>query len=118
MMIARTRTSLRKFLGDRRGSPALEFALVAPLFFAGVFGAMELGRGLYERNQFAAAASFATREIAKDPSLTAAQLKTLIESELGYNPGELTRFQPRGCRAGIQGNQHQLPVQFSGENRA
>lgn len=89
-MIKRLYRPFKRFPGDRRGTPALEFALISPLLFAGVFGAVEMGRALWERNQFAAAASLATRELANDPSLTAAQIKTIINGELGYAPGELT----------------------------
>lgn len=78
------------FRTDTGGSPALEFALIAPLLFSGVFGSIELGRALYERNQFSAAAAIATREIAKDSTKTAADIKLLLERKLGYSQGELT----------------------------
>ena len=51
----------RALLGDRRGTPALEFALVAPLFFATVFATFELGRAFYNHNRVAGAVSLAAR---------------------------------------------------------
>lgn len=82
---------IRKFGGDRRGSPALEFALVAPLLFAAVFGTFELGRGLYERNRFAAAAAIATRTLVLDPAATETDIRTAIYNKLGdYDPDDLT----------------------------
>ena len=35
------RTALRRFRGNRRGSAAVEFALVAPMFFALLFAILE-----------------------------------------------------------------------------
>lgn len=82
---------INRFKGDRNGSPALEFALIAPLFFAAVFGAMELGRGLYERNRFNAAAAIATRTIALDPDAGETDIKASITAKLGnYNVNDLT----------------------------
>ena len=42
-MTTRRRSSIRRFLGDRRGVAALEFALVAPMLFAVVFSTIEAG---------------------------------------------------------------------------
>jgi len=78
------------FAHDRNGSPAIECALIAPLFFAGVFGTFELGRGLYERNQFAAAAALATRQVALNPEVTEDELKDLIADEMGHHLNDLT----------------------------
>lgn len=40
----------RRFCGDASGSAALEFALVAPLFLAFVFGGLALGTAVWQRN--------------------------------------------------------------------
>lgn len=80
----------KRFHHDRKGSPALEFALVAPLFFAAVFGTFELGRGLYERNRFSAAAAIATRAVALNPNSTESELKSVILDKLpNYNVDDL-----------------------------
>ena len=80
-----------RFYKDKKGSPALEFALIAPLFFAAVFGAMELGRGMYERNRFSAAAAIATRTLAMDSEATTSG------NENGDH-GEAGQLQRRGSR--------------------
>src|SRR6516164_5569876 len=41
--MARCQTALRRFRRSRRGSAALEFALVAPVFFALLFAIIETG---------------------------------------------------------------------------
>ena len=42
-MTAPRRSMIRRFLGDRRGVAALEFALVAPMLFAVMFSTIEAG---------------------------------------------------------------------------
>lgn len=89
MFLRRTRV-IKKFGADRGGSPALEFALIAPLFFAAVFGTFELGRGLYERSRFSAAAAIATRAIVLDSDATEAEIKQAIYDKLSnYDPDDL-----------------------------
>lgn len=51
----------RALFFDRRGTPALEFALIAPLFFTAIMITFELGHALYERNRVAAALSLGVR---------------------------------------------------------
>lgn len=89
MFLRRTRM-IKKFGADRGGSPALEFALIAPLFFAAVFGTFELGRGLYERSRFEAAAAIATRTLSLDPDATESAIKDAIYAKLdAYDPDDL-----------------------------
>lgn len=81
----------RAFCNDRRGSPALEFAIIAPLFFAAVFGTFEVGRALYEKNRITAAAAIAARALIVDSAATNSQIISVIEGKLsGYDPADLT----------------------------
>lgn len=76
---------------DRRGSPALEFALIAPLFFAAVFGTFELGRALYERNRVSSAAAIAMRTISLDRTASDTTIENAIKAKLnGVDPTDLT----------------------------
>lgn len=47
---------LRRFVSDRSGIAAVEFALVAPVLLMLVFGAIEIGRVLYEQQTLEEAA--------------------------------------------------------------
>lgn len=78
-MIRRRLVELRN---DTKGSPALEFALIAPLFFVAIFATFELGRTLYERNQLAAAAAVAMRAVAMDNDATDSQITAAIKNEM------------------------------------
>ncbi|MBT8473319.1 MAG: pilus assembly protein [Marinicaulis sp.] len=79
------------FPSDRKGTPALEFALIAPLFFAVVFGTFELGRGMYDKNRVAAAAALASRSLAMNPSATDSELETKILDKLDdFDPNDVT----------------------------
>lgn len=54
----------QSFAGDRRGAAAIEFAIVAPVLFAMLFGVFEIGRLMYEQSKAAAAASAGARAAA------------------------------------------------------
>ncbi|MGE0408175.1 MAG: TadE/TadG family type IV pilus assembly protein [Amphiplicatus sp.] len=54
---------IRRALSDRRGAAALEFAIVCPLIFASVLGALESGRALYESNRLNAASAAGLRAL-------------------------------------------------------
>jgi len=89
-MFSYLRRQAEAFRGDRSGSPALEFALTAPLLFAIVFGAMELGRGLYENNRFNAAAALATRTVALNADASDDDIKAAVLAKLGdIDPDDL-----------------------------
>ena len=81
----------RRFSADKSGSPALEFAIIAPLFFAAVFGTFEVGRALHEKNRITSAAAIAARALIVDSSATNSQITAVIEGKLaGYDPADLT----------------------------
>ena len=66
---------LRRFLTDRRGMSAVEFALVAVVFFLFVFGIIDFSRALWEWNMAARATQAGVRfAVVSDP--VANEIKT------------------------------------------
>ena len=53
--------SLRRFLRDRTGATAVEFALILPIFLLTIFGIIEFGRILWIRNTMEYVAETAAR---------------------------------------------------------
>jgi Flp pilus assembly protein TadG len=51
----------RSLLGNRDGSGAIEFAVIMPVFLAGVLGIMEVGRALWTQNTLQRAVEAAAR---------------------------------------------------------
>jgi Flp pilus assembly protein TadG len=49
---------------DRRGAAAVEFAIIAPVMLASVFGVFEVGRLMYDQSKVAAAAAAGARAVA------------------------------------------------------
>lgn len=81
----------RNFSVDRHGSPALEFAFIAPLFFAVLFGTFEVGRALYEHNRIAAAAAIASRTLVLDAAASDSEIQATITAKLAnYDAVDLT----------------------------
>lgn len=54
----------RAFGRDARGAAAIEFAIIAPLLFAMLFGVFEIGRLMYEQSRASAAAAAGARAAA------------------------------------------------------
>ena len=66
---------LRRFLTDRRGSSAVEFSLIATVFFMFVFGIIDFSRALWEWNMAARATQAGVRfAVVSDP--VANEIKT------------------------------------------
>lgn len=57
----RTRATLRRFLRDRSGAAAVEFALILPIFLLTILGIIEFGRMLWIRNTMEYVAETAAR---------------------------------------------------------
>ena len=75
-------SQLNRLKKDIKGTPALEFALIAPLFFATLFATFELGRALYERNRMAGSLAVATRTIFQDSTVTNDAIIATVEAAL------------------------------------
>ena len=73
----------RRFLRDRRGATAIEFAMLGPTFLATLLGGFELSLDYYQRFQLDQAAQYAMRQIqVRHAPGSAAALKTLFCSQL------------------------------------
>lgn len=82
-MMRRPRYLARRFLGDRRGVAALEFALVAPMFFALIFGTIEAGWTMVQTIMLDRALDTTVRSlrIGSLPNPTQASVRAAICSE-------------------------------------
>ena len=80
------RKILRRFRRNRRGSAAVEFALVAPLFFGLLFAIIELSMVFFASQVLETATQDSARVImtgqAQNASFTQAQFKNLVCSKL------------------------------------
>jgi Flp pilus assembly protein TadG len=74
----------RKLAGDEAGSPAVEFALVFPIFIAVVLATLQAGTIFLAKAFFESAAEEAARIVLTNQtgSLTAAQFKTEFCNQL------------------------------------
>lgn len=83
---AATTNILRRFRRNRRGSAAVEFALVAPLFFGLLFAIIELSMVFFASQVLETATQDSARVImtgqAQNASFTQAQFKNLVCSKL------------------------------------
>ncbi len=84
----------RKLKGDESGSPAVEFALVFPIFLAVVLATLQAGTIFLVKAFFESSAEAAARVVLTNQtsSLTATQFKTEICNQLTslFNCGQLT----------------------------
>ena len=84
----------RRFSGDEAGSPAVEFALVFPIFIGVVLATLQAGSIFLAKAYFESGAETAARFVLTNQtsSLTAAQFKTEICNELTalFNCGQMT----------------------------
>lgn len=88
-------------LGDRRGSAAVETAIVAPFLFTAMIGLFDLGVYLFRWNQAVEAARVGARLAAvSDP--VSSELATMTGLETGVQPGEPAGDYARVCAAGAQ----------------
>lgn len=84
------------FAGCRRGTVAVEFALVFPVFLVLVFALVELGRVLYVHNSLSYAVQVATRYAIvrgadSDDPATGAEIEAELKSQLeGIEPDDVT----------------------------
>ncbi len=100
---APTRNILRRFRRNRRGSAAVEFALVAPMFFGLLFAIIELAMVFFASQVLETVTQDSARVImtgqAQNASFTQAQFKNLVCSKLTVDV-RLRRTASRStCRA-------------------
>ena len=86
LSLAATRNALRRFRRNRRGSAAVEFALVAPLFFGLLFAIIEVALMFFASQVLETVTQDSARVImtgqAQNASFTQAQFKNLVCSKL------------------------------------
>ncbi len=73
---------ISRFHRDNSGAQAVEFAIIAPLLFATLFGAFEVGRMMYERNLLSAAAAEGSRAVALYGAADTTNITNAIKSKL------------------------------------
>ena len=93
---------LRRFIGDRAGAAAVEFALIGLPFVLLLLGLIEFGRGLHIRTALDAAADRAQRTILIDPTASPETIEAEIRSAfLAGPPGLVTVTYASETAAGI-----------------
>ncbi len=82
---------IRRFIACRSGASAVEFAIVGSLFMLLSIGIVEFGRALHLRNQIAFAADVGVRKTLTTPSISTANLDTVIRA--AFTHGDATKLQ-------------------------
>jgi Flp pilus assembly protein TadG len=76
---------------NRAGATAVEFAILAPVMFAMLFGVFQLGWALHCNQNVDFAVQRATRQLVGTPSLTQPQIQANVRSLLtGPDPSQVT----------------------------
>ena len=78
-----TRFRGKRLLRDRRGSTAIEFALIMPIMATLMIGAMEMGRYFLAFNTISSATEQLSRYAMIQPNATTAQLQVQMQQYLG-----------------------------------
>jgi Flp pilus assembly protein TadG len=76
----------RPMLHDRRGSAAIEFAFVAPVFLLACFLVIEAGRYFLCLHQFEAALARVQRQLYLTPEMTASQVQDSVCRDVTVPP--------------------------------
>jgi len=69
---------------NRDGAAAVEFAIIAPVIFAFLFGIFEVGRVMYEQNRVAAAAAAGARAVTLYGAADETAIENAINAKLPY----------------------------------
>jgi len=80
----RMKSQFRAFAGENSGAQAVEFAIVAPVLLAFIFGVFEIGRLTYEQNRVAAAAAAGARAVSIYGATDTTHITAAITSKLPY----------------------------------
>jgi Flp pilus assembly protein TadG len=75
---------LRCFAREADGAQAVEFAIIAPILLASMFGVFEVGRMMYEQNRVAAAAAAGARAVAVYGADDEPNIEAAINARLPY----------------------------------
>lgn len=75
---------IKKFSRNISGAQAVEFAIIAPVLFAFIFGVFEVGRLTYEKNRVAAAASAGARAVSLYGAADTTRIQAAINAKLPY----------------------------------
>lgn len=80
----RNRKILGVFARDKSGAQAVEFAIIAPVLFAFIFGIFEIGRLTYEQSRVAAAAAAGARAVSLYGASDETHIRAAINAKLPY----------------------------------
>ena len=103
-------SGLRRFIGDRGGATALEFALIGLPFIMLMLGLIEFGRGLHIRNGLDNAVDRAQRILLIDPGAAAGSIETEVRAAFRAGSQERLTVAITGSPSG--GNIRTLTVTF------
>lgn len=78
------RVLLAGFSRDRSGAQAVEFAIIAPVLFAFMFGVFEIGRLTFEQNRVAGAAAAGARAVSLYGAADTTNIEAAINARLPY----------------------------------
>jgi Flp pilus assembly protein TadG len=70
----------RRFLGDKRGSAALEFAMLGPVFLVAIIGLFQVCWAMYCSSSVRYALHNSARALVLTPSMTQTDFETLVKS--------------------------------------
>lgn len=95
--------SVRRFLKDRSGAGALEFALVAPVVFMILFGSFQFAWAMHNAASVDYALEQASRELVTTASVTQADLQADVDAKLEkLAPGSVTVALTRWTSGGVK----------------
>ena len=77
-------SAYHQFARDRSGAQAVEFAIIAPVLFAFMFGVFEVGRLTFEKNRVTAAAAAGARAVTLYGGDDVTNIEAAINSKLPY----------------------------------
>src|SRR5437762_1171833 len=77
-----TQPSRITLLADRRGSAVIEFAVVAPLLFTLLLGAIDVGRMFYVRQSLEYATEQAARYFVLNPSALSSDVTSYLQGQM------------------------------------
>lgn len=78
---------MRRCWADERGGAAIEFAVLAPVLFSLVLGAIDLGRMFYVRQALAYATEQAARYYMVNPTAASSAVTTYLKGQMAGGMG-------------------------------